>query len=129
MKFESKQISISDEEFGCEITLSENAEQSEFENGQSVEEIINSLGRYIVIQRTYPEDEFEKDYIYFESSDFEKSGELKDFEIILSRTKFVLTFEKEEYEITIDLDNLKFDEFKTVLQKIVATKGNMILKN
>jgi hypothetical protein len=125
MNFECKKISIDEEEFGCTITFSENADQNEFDKGQTVEEIMNSIGRYIMLQRTYSEDEFEKDYYYFESSDFEKSGELNDFEISLSRTQLVLIFENEMYEIQISPSNQKFEEIKDAIKKLAEEKGKI----
>ena len=125
MKFECKEISISDEEFGCTVTLSENKEMNDFEKEQTVDEIMNSIGQYIILQRTYAEDEFEKDYYYFETIDFDKSGELNDFKITLTQTEFILTYENEKYEIQINPDREVFDELKKVLLKITEHKGKL----
>jgi len=125
MNFVCKEISISDEEFGCTVTLSENEEDNNYENQKTVDEIMNSIGQYVMLQRTYGEDEFEEDYYYFETSDFEKSGELNDFEIILTETKFVLTTETEKYEIQIHPDRLIFDDLKSALSKITESKGKL----
>ena len=126
MKFDCKEISIDDEEVGCAVTFSENTNQGIYVKEQTVDEIMNSIEKYIMLQRTYSEDEFEKDYYYFESSDFEKSGELNNFEINLSRTKFTLTFENEVYEIQINSDNHTFDKLRIVLKKIAHKKGEII---
>ena len=53
----------------------------EFNIEKSVKEIMNSLQPYIMLQRTYGEDDFEEDFYYFETIDFDKSEELKDFTI------------------------------------------------
>jgi hypothetical protein len=125
MKFVCKEISISDEEFGCTVTLSENKDDNEFENQKTVDEIMDSIGQYIMLQRTYGEDEFEEDYYYFETTDFDKSGELDDFEIILTENNFILTIENDKYEIQIDPDRQIFDDLKSVLSKITESKGKL----
>ncbi len=70
MKFYCQDISISDEEFGCSISLSENRDEYNEENADKIlkmspGEVAESIGQYISIQRSYPEDEFKKDYYYF----------------------------------------------------------------
>ena len=125
MNFVCKEISTSDEEFGCSVTLSENQEYNDFKNQKTCDEIMNSIGQYVMLQRSYGEDDFEQDYYYFETSDFEKSGELDDFEIILTETKFVLIKGNEKYEIQIQSDRQIFDELKNVLLKITESKGKL----
>ena len=125
MNFVCKEISISDEEFGCTVTFSEKEEDNDFEIQKTIDEIMDSIGQYVMLQRTYGEDEFEEDYYYFETSNFEKSGELNDFEIILTETKFVLPTETEKYEIQIHPDRQIFDDLKSVLSKITESKGKL----
>lgn len=125
MKFDCKELSISDEEFGCTIFFSEIEDKENFENDHSYDKIMASLGLYISLQRTYPESEFESDYYYFESSDFDKSGELNDFDIELSRKLFTMNFEGETYEIQIDVNYQKFEHLKLILAKIANGKGQI----
>jgi hypothetical protein len=125
MNFVCKKISINDEEFGCTVTFSEQEEDNDFENQKTVDEIMKSIGQYVMLQRTYGEDEFEEDFYYLETSDFEKSGELDDFEIILTETKFVLTTETEKYEIQIQPERQIFNDLKSVLSKITESKGKL----
>lgn len=128
MNFVCKEISISVEEFGCTVTLSENEEDNDFEKQKTVDEIMNSIGQYIRLQRTYGEDEFEEDYYYFETSDFEKSGELDDFEIILTENNFILTIENDKYEIQIDPNEQEWNELKTAIKRLTEHKGQLNIK-
>jgi hypothetical protein len=121
MKFECKEISIVDEEFGCTVSFRENKDSYDYENEQSINQILSSIGQYILLQRTYPEDEFEKDYYYFESSESDKSGKLIDFTIDLCRTQFVMALNKELYEIQLNIDDPTFEKLKTVLT--IITNG------
>jgi hypothetical protein len=129
IKFECKDLSISDIEFGCTITFSEKVETSDPTKELTVEEIIASSGQYIMLQRTYGEDEFEDDYYYFEPSDFDKSCKLEDFKIELSRTQFAITINKEIFETQITVEELEFENLKLVLTKIINGKGNLIISD
>ena len=124
MNFVCKEISINDEEFGCTVTLSEK-EDSGFDYEETVEEIMNATDQYFMLQKTYGEDEFEEDYYYIESRDFEKSGELEDFEIFLTETEFIITFENEKYVIQISPNRKVFDELKKVLSEFTECKGKL----
>jgi len=124
MNFVCKEISINDEEFGCTVTLSEK-EDSGFDYEETVEEIMNATDQYLMLQKTYGEDEFEEDYYYIESRDFEKSGELEDFEIFLTETEFIITFENEKYVIQISPNRKVFDDLKKVLSEFTECKGKL----
>ncbi len=52
MKFDCKHIEISKEEFGCTLTFSDRKEK-ETDRDLSVEEILDSLGQYLMIQRIH----------------------------------------------------------------------------
>jgi hypothetical protein len=127
MKFRCKEISINDEELGCTITFSENIENEESVENKTIDEIMNSIGQYITLQRTYPENKHERDYYYFESSDFEKSGELKNFKIDISPNQFSMNLDDEVYEIEIGVTKIKFEEIKQVLSKIANGRGQINL--
>ena len=127
MKFDCKEISISDEEFGCTLTLSEKEDNGASETGMTIHEIITSTGQYILLQRTYPEYEFESDYYYIETSNPNKSGEFKDFSINLYRTQFLMTYDNEIFEISINASNQEFESLKKILEKLTNKKGQLIV--
>ncbi|HQE12640.1 MAG TPA: hypothetical protein PLQ78_07830 [Flavipsychrobacter sp.] len=107
------------------MTLSEYEENNNFDINMTVDEIMDSIGQYILLERTYGEDEFDEDYYYFESSEFEKSGDLDDFEIILTENQFVLIKGIEKNEIQIHPSNQIFDDLKNALLKITKQKGKL----
>lgn len=125
MNFNCKEISLIDDEFSCTVTLSEYEENNNFDINMTVDEIMDSIGQYILLERTYGEDEFDEDYYYFESSEFEKSGDLDDFEIILTENQFVLLKGIEKNEIQIHPSNQIFDDLKNALLKITKQKGKL----
>lgn len=128
MKFDCKEISISDEEFGCSISFSDREDKgySESDTERTIDEIINSLGTYVSIHRTYPEDDFDQDYYYLETSDFEKnSGELNNFNIHLFRTQFIMTHESETFEISFHVSDKIFENIKRILGQITTGTGQL----
>ena len=124
MNFVCKEISINDEEFGCTVTLSEK-EDNGFDYEETVEEIMNATYQYLMLQKTYGEDEFEEDYYYIESRDGKNTGELQDFDIFLTETEFIITLEDEKYVIKINPNRKIFEELKKVLLKINEHKGKL----
>ena len=128
MNFVCKEISIDNEYFGCTVSLSDTVEEHYFDKEQTVEEIMNSLGQYVMLQRTYAEDEFDDDYYYFETNQLDKSGELDDFEINLTEKNFILTIENHKYEIQIEPNEQEWNELKEALKKLTEHKGRLNIK-
>lgn len=128
MKLDCKEISINDGELGCEVTFSENEELGSKIENMSFKEIIDSIGRYLLLQRTYPEDDFDRDSYYFETHDENLCGELEDFEIVLSRQSFVLKFDSEIVEISINPSDKEFADLMHVLPIIINKRGVLIIK-
>ena len=127
MDFIAKEISISDEGFGITISICQKEDKYNPNIDLSFEEIVNSMGKYILLQKTYAEDEFETDYYYFESHDKDNCGELDDYEIVLSHSEFIIKAPNFKYEIGIDSDSILFDELKQALQYFTKDKGKLIV--
>src|ERR1017187_1138730 len=125
MKLECKDLSVSDEELGYTITFSQEKEETKWESNMSIEELTRSLKPYILLQRSYAEDEFEDDYYYFETLDFDKSGELKDFTIEVHRKQILINYNNELFQITINVNNKEFDDLKASLKKIANKEGQL----
>jgi len=127
MKLDCKEISINDGELGCGVTFSENEDLGSKIENMSFKEIINSIGRYLLLQRTYPEDDLGRDNYYFETHDENLCGELEDFEIVLSRQSFELKFDSEIVEISINPSDNEFVDLKHVLPIIINKRGGLII--
>lgn len=132
MKFHCVDISINDEEFGCTISLSEKRDDYSEENADKIlkmspSEVAESLGRYILIQRSYPEDEFEKDFYYFETSDETESGELENFKIELYPTRLLMYRDNEVFDIDITPSKKELARLKIALLKIVNDRGELLI--
>ena len=125
MKFDCKEISINDEEFGCTLTLSEKEYGGIAEMNMTTEELMNSSGQYLMLQRTYTEGEFEKDNYYIETSEPDKSGKLKEFSVEIFREQFIMNCNKGSFEININVDNKIFEELKLAVKKIFNNGGQL----
>lgn len=124
MKFRCKEISISDKELGYTITFSDTKDKESVEN-QSYDDIKNSMGNYLMLQRTYPEDEFEKDFYYIEASDFDKSDELKNFKIELRKNLFIIEWSKGNAEIELTITDSEFQDIIKAIKVISNNKGSL----
>ena len=127
MKLDCKEISISDEDFGCQITFSENEDLGSETEHLSFNEIIESIGRYLLIQRSYPENDIGNGNYYFETHNENLCGDLEDFEIFLSRNCFELRFSEDNIEISINPTEKEFAELKRVLPILIFGKGRLII--
>lgn len=125
MDFIAKEISISDEGFGITISISQNKDEFNPNIDLSFEAIVNSMGKYILLQKTYAEDESDTDYYYFESHDRDKRGELEDFEILLTDSEFMIKAPNFKYKIGIKADSNLFNDLKQALQYFTKYKGKL----
>jgi hypothetical protein len=127
MIFECKRIEISDEELGCTITFCDSVYE-EFDENKKIEDLVNSHEKYLLIQRTYGEDEFDRDYHYFETSEGEIGGEMKEFKIELSRNKFTLKLPSNSFEIEIKPSEQEFIKLKKNLNIMTLIQGELKIK-
>jgi hypothetical protein len=129
MKINCIEISISDEELGCQVTFSEKKDLGEESANMTAQEIIDSIGRYLLIQRSYPEFEDESDYIYFETHYEEFSGELSDYEMVLSREQFELKLIDGKIEVLINPTDKEFSKLKKILPILTNKTGKLIIND
>ena len=122
MKFDCQEISVSNEELGCTLTLSEIKDTGVAQINMTIEEIMNSSGQYLMLQRTFAEDEYEKDYYYIETKNLDHSGELKNYKIDIYRTQFVMTYEKELIVISLNLNDQEYESLKQIIKLIINKK-------
>ncbi len=125
MKFKCKELSISNEYLGCTITFSDSIGR-EFYKTHNYDEI-NENEKYLMLQRTYPEDEFENDYYTIELSDFDKAGELKEFKIELDRRKFKIEWNSLTAEIELEINKNEYEKLIEALKIVTNNKGKLIV--
>jgi hypothetical protein len=129
MKINCIEISISDEELGCEVTFSEKKNLGEESENMSVQEIINSIGEYLLIQRSYADFEDEGDYIYFETHNEEYAGELNDYEMVLTKERFELKLLNGVIEVLINPTDKEYSELKKILPILMNKTGKLIIND
>lgn len=125
MKFYCAEIDIEDGEIGCTLTFKEDKTDPEREMRMSTKKLMNRTQKYILLQRTYSEDDIEEDHYYFEPTNFDKACELKDFIMDLYRSRFEMTLNGDFYQVQFEEDDAKFEQIKSALE--IITKGTGLL--
>jgi len=129
MKINCSEISINDDDLGCQITFSEDRDLGKKTENMSVKEIIDSAGKYLLLQRSYPENEYGINYYYFETHNENLRGDLINYEMTLSRTYFEFKIQNEKIAISINPTEKEFGELKKILQRLTNKKGKLTLKD
>jgi len=127
MKLNCIEISINDEELGCQVTFSENKSLGEESENMTTSEIIASIGRYLLLQRSYSEDEFDSNNYYFETHNENLCGDLIDYQMKLSRINFELEIQDEKIEVSINPTEKEFKELKKVLSLLTNKNGKLFV--
>src|SRR5690606_5809553 len=110
MNFQCKELSISDEELGFTIIFSDS--QSSDDQFKTEEEIMNSGEKYLLIQRSYPEEEDDDiDYYYIETSETDTELSPRDKMIVeISQEKFKINWSGDHLEIGLNLTDKEQQE-------------------
>ncbi|MBA7533643.1 hypothetical protein ES705_25885 [subsurface metagenome] len=115
MNFINKQLTITDDpNFGCTIEFSDSIDNE----NNTVKELLNSTNKYLMIQRSYPEDEFESDWYTVESSESDTELSYKDKMIIsLKRDLFEISWSGDKLIIGLELSDIEYSNLDTTLRK------------
>lgn len=119
MKFICEKISIVEEEFGCSITFAEK-ENGIAKEQITIDELFHSRGQYLMLMRKYRENEFEEDYLYLETDDPNKSGELANFLMNVQPNQFSISYDKDSIEILMNPKEQELKAIKYIIQKITG---------
>tara|TARA_B110000285_G_C14541288_1_gene345095 strand:+ start:77 stop:466 length:390 start_codon:yes stop_codon:yes gene_type:complete len=104
INFQCIELNITDEEMGCTVTFSDS--KSADDQFKSMEEIMKCNERYLLIQRTYPEEDDEKDYYYIESSESVTDFDPDEKMIVkLNGDRFEINWHGEQLGIGLNLDD------------------------
>ena len=126
MNFQCKEFTISDEELGCTIIFSDSIDA--VDQFKTIDEIMNSEEKYLLIQRTYPEDDYEYNYYHIESSESETElGSEDKMTVRFSRENFEISWSVEQLKIGLDLTHKELNDLKEILE--VVFKERVIIKN
>jgi hypothetical protein len=133
MEFNCKEILIYDEDLGCQILFTENANIGSKSQNISIKELMKSTSKYLLIQRFYSEDDFEDNSesinSYYETHDDNLCGGLENFELELSRHFLMLRFPAENIEISIKPTEKEYTELKTLLPVLTNKKGKISIND
>lgn len=113
--FICKNLSITDDpDFGCTVEFSDSLENKT----EEIDDIINSTEKYLLIQRSYPEDIDEIDWYTVETSENETELNQKDKIIIkIKRSLFEISWSGSKLIIGLELGDSEYNKLKKTLQK------------
>lgn len=127
MKFECKELTISDECLGCTVIFSSLVDSIDDYNEKDPYGLLKTETEdYLLLQRTY--NEFgDEDFIYIELSNSEKTGELFDFNIKLRKDFFYIEWPLGKVEVELNIDNIEYEELKNAIQIITNNRGKFVV--
>lgn len=115
MNFQCEALTISDEEFVCTVKFSDSrSADSQFE---TVEELMNSEEKYLLIQRTYPEDDYESDYYHLETSETDTEFDSDDMMYVtMNEDKFKIDWPGAHLEIGLNQTDKELKNLEEILE-------------
>jgi len=78
---------------------------------------------------SYLDYEDESDYIYFETHNDEYAGELKDYEMVLTKERFELSLRNGKIEVLIYPTDKECSELKEILPILTNKTGKLIVND
>ena len=125
MNFECKKLTITDDpDFGCTIEFSDTIERNS--ESMTVEELFNPTSKYLLIERSYPEEENEIDWYTVESSEIEIDFSQKDnIYVKLIPTEFEIYCSGVTMVIGLNLSDQEYSELNKILR--TRFKGKVVM--
>jgi len=116
INFKCKHLSITDDpDFGCTLEFSD-SEDINNEHAR-IEDLLHPKDKYLLLQRSYPEDEYENDWYTVESSESDIELSQKDKIIIKLRPHvFTISWPGEQLSIGLNLLDKEFLRLKKILK-------------
>jgi len=117
MNFQCEELSISDEEFGCTITSSDSTTSED--QFMTAEEIMNSEEKYLLIQRTYPEDNDDVDNYHVETSETEVDllSDGTEMTVEIDPERFKIELPGAQLEIGLNLTDKELENLEKTLKE------------
>jgi hypothetical protein len=125
--FQCIELTIQNEEFGCTVTFSDS--KSADDQFKTEEEIMNSNEKYLLIQRTYAEDEYDKEHYHIESSESNANFDPHEKIIIsINHNRLEAKWSGEEVLIGLNLKNQELENLLRVLKSEFKERITIIRK-
>ncbi len=116
MNFNCEELTINDDpDFGCTIKFSDSKEtDNEF---TPIEELLHPKDKYLLIQRSYPEDEYENDWYTVESSESDISLSYKDNIYVRLRKDLIeINWSGEQLKIVLSLPDKEYRNLEKTIK-------------
>ena len=118
MNFKCVELSITDDpDFGCTIRFSDTKDK-EYDENQTIEEMMTSNDKYFLIQRSYPEDLYENDFYSIETSESDiELSYLDKILIELNEDNIKINWSGDRVEIGLKLEENEIKYLRKILKK------------
>ena len=118
MNFKCVELSITDDpDFGCTIRFSDTKDK-EYDENQTIEEMMTSNDKYFLIQRSYPEDLYENDFYSIETSESDiELSYLDKILIELNEDNIKINWSGDRVEIGLNLEENEIKYLRKILKK------------
>ena len=122
--FICKRLSIADDDdFGCTIEFSDSIDTG----SEDIQEILNGSEKYLMIQRSYPENEYEIDWYTVETSESDIELNQKDKIIIkLKKNLIEVAWSGMKLTIGLELNDSELYNLDRILKKRFCDKITLI---
>ena len=116
MNFKCERLSITDDpDFGCTIQFLDSKETND--EILTIEKILHPQNKYVLIQRSYPEDDHENDWYLVESSESDTELNYLDKIIIKLRRELIeISWSGEKVTIGLDLSEKEYLQLENTLK-------------
>lgn len=113
--FICKRLSINDDaDFGCTIEFSDTIDNC----SENIQDIIESNEKYLMIQRSYPEDEYEIDWYTVETSEYDIELNQKDKIIVkLKKNTIEISWSGSKIVIGLELSDSELKNLDWIFKK------------
>jgi hypothetical protein len=118
MKFKGNYIAISKNPSGCEIIINEDDDNKDIYNP----------GNYLLLQKSYAEDDDDENCVYLETNDSATGGFIKNAVVTLNNKNLTIEFETKKIEIVLNCSEKEYKELKDMLTKICFDKIELTFK-
>lgn len=123
INFQCVELSITDDpDFGCTIKLSDTKDE-EYQKELTMEQIMNSKEKYLLLQHSYPEEYDNTDCYYLETTETDNElGDNDPLTINLSKNEISFQWAGDQVNIGLNLKDAEYNYLKEILENRFQAK-------
>ncbi|TAJ12285.1 hypothetical protein DMA11_13625 [Marinilabiliaceae bacterium JC017] len=117
------ELSITDDpDFGCTVQLSDTKDE-EYQKELTMEQIMNSKEKYLLLQHSYPEEYDNTDFYYLETTETDTElGDNDRMMINMSKNEISFQWAGDQVNIGLNLKDAEYNYLKEILENRFQSK-------